>query len=58
MERIKKGAELAAWRHGFQARELTIAVYARTLQDQFSRRLGTKAIKRRATSSARLRPQS
>jgi hypothetical protein len=25
MERIKKGAELAAWRHGFQARELTIA---------------------------------
>jgi len=25
MERIKKGAELAAWRHGFQAGELTIA---------------------------------
>jgi ribosome modulation factor len=25
MERIKKGAELAAWRHGYQAGELTVA---------------------------------
>ena len=25
MERIKKGAELAAWRHGCQAGELTVA---------------------------------
>ena len=25
MERIKKGLELAAWRHGYQAGELTVA---------------------------------
>ena len=24
MERMKKGAELAAWRHGYQAGELTV----------------------------------
>ena len=25
VDRIKKGAELAAWRHGYQAGELTVA---------------------------------
>ena len=50
MERIKKGAELAASRHGYRAGELTVAglcPYSSGIE--FSRRHGTKAIKRRVT---------
>ena len=53
MERIKKGAELAASRHGYQAGELTVASLCPYSRDQFSRRHRTKAIKRRVTNSAR-----
>ena len=57
MERIKKGAELAAWRHGYQAGELTVASPCPYRRDQFSRWLGEKAIEKRVRNSSQLNPQ-
>ena len=57
MERIKKGVELAAWRHGYQAGELTVPSLCPYSTGSILRWLGMKAIERRVRNISRLNPQ-